>query len=203
MSWINRIMAALMFVCVIFSAFPAIAQPYWCPVCGGNTHHYDGHPHFDPPSNGGGTTRPRSNSDGVVTIYNRSSRDLSYHLQRSPGGAWSQRTLKPGRGYFYFEPLPASFRIQFDSSRASGNQRKTYNLSHNVVKRGKATADAGRPYHFKEDSQGIRFHTSSGKTTTTRPTRISNNPFPVVPPVNDVWRRQQELVVRPSSIVRC
>lgn len=24
------------------------ADLYWCPVCGGNTHHYEGHPHFSP-----------------------------------------------------------------------------------------------------------------------------------------------------------
>ncbi|MBC8875828.1 MAG: hypothetical protein H8E44_40905 [Planctomycetes bacterium] len=182
MSWINRIVAALVLVCVVFSvARPAIAQPYWCPVCGGNTHHYDGHPHFQPPSNGGGTTRPRSTTDGVVTIYNRSSSDIRYYIQSRSGGGWSLTTVKARGSHWHSMPQPANFRIQFDSSRASGSQNKTYNLSHNVVKRGTATADAGRPYHFKEDSQGIRFHTSAGKP---KP--------PKKPPLPDFWRQHQQ-----------
>lgn len=181
MSNSKRLISVLVLLGISFSAGIAVAQDlYWCPICGGNTHHYDGHPHFQQQSSR--PQPPPSNTFGVVTIYNRSNSSISYYLQDRVNGGWKPVTVAAGGSYFHWRSLPANFTIQF----YSGNQKKSYHLDYNVVRNRTPVAADGKPYHYNSSGQSIKLSTSAGKETT-RP----NVKYPTYPPKLNRQAQQQ------------
>jgi hypothetical protein len=94
-------------------------------------------------------------SYGVVTIYNRTQKPISYQIKRKQDGSWEKITLRSDHHYWHWQTLPADFQIRFDSSDAWGFQSKTYQLDHNTVTAAKPTAADGRAYEFVRSGKNL------------------------------------------------
>jgi len=154
------IIAAGVLVYIMFSASNVSGQGldlYWCPVCGG--HHANGHPHFQPPSSGGGggnqTRTVNRNIQSVISIENRTSRNITYQV-RCPGGSWGTRyTLEPDDGRW--QSCYGGGKI--DLLTYIDGKRQYYTLAVNIVTGREPTYADGYLHYFSDGSNGIEiFH---------------------------------------------
>ncbi|MEW6359258.1 MAG: hypothetical protein AB1696_23185 [Planctomycetota bacterium] len=98
-------------------------------------------------------------SYGVVTIFNKTNKPITYEIQGRRDASWGKATVEPGGSYYHWYTLPASFQIKFDESDSWGYQAKYYDLPHNEVTTEKPVSSDGRPYEFVQKGNNIDLFT--------------------------------------------
>lgn len=92
---------------------------------------------------------------GVVTIYNRTNKAITYKLRRTAGGRWHRTTVQPGLSYCHWHNLSeAKFEIAFPG--------KHYNLDYNTVTGKEPVWTDGREYAFQGAAGDLDLITGAG-----------------------------------------
>lgn len=135
----SRIAVVVLIALLSIPASLSFAQTdlYWCPICRGDTHHRNGHPHFRPDYPNIRWT--------FIRITNETESEVTYSVRRSGLADWSTHTLEPGGGKTHWY-LPASdAKVRF----LWGGKTKAYPLDPNVF-RNRTPQDDDGAYYFRK-----------------------------------------------------
>jgi len=136
----------------------------WCPVCGRDvnlaTHDFthgrsSGTRRATPP-----TRKLNPDNYTVISLYNRTSRNISYSIRSTSGGSWHSSTLAPENGSANWHNADAKIKIHFLVSGVA----KYYDLQGNFlyVPGRKPVLGEGVAYHFAETNGGFDLFTGAG-----------------------------------------
>jgi len=139
----------------------------WCPVCGKDVN-LATHDFTHGASSGNGNRKrispppPKLNPDNyaIISLYNRTSRSISYSIRSTSGGSWYSSTLSPGGSVANWHNADAKIQIYFLVNGVA----KRYDLQGNFyyIPGRKPNVEEGVPYHFGEAGGAFDLFTGPG-----------------------------------------